>query len=210
MKFLLDSKALWKFAWLFVLTYGLLIAPWPNWNDFCSGYYRAMCNATLTHLPGDMILRFEKTTVRLRPNLSTSISIGNERKIDRQGRYPATVLQSDTRALAWTPTALLVALILATPLTWKRKLWALALGLLVIHAYILLITALWIINRSTEVALVTLTGWQKDFAEALEYTFVEQLGISFVIPVLLWFLVMLYLEKAGIFEPSGGQFQKGR
>ncbi|MEI6070619.1 MAG: hypothetical protein WCS31_02415 [Verrucomicrobiae bacterium] len=189
MKFLLDSKALWKFAGLFVLTYGLLIAPWPNWNDFYSSYYRALCNAAFTHFPGDMILQFEKNNAPLRPNLSTSISIGNERKIDRQGRYPATVLQADTRSLAWTPTALLVALILATPLTWKRKLRALALGLLVIHAYILLITAFWIINRSTEVGLVTLIGWQKNFAEALEYTFIEQLGASFVIPVLIWVLV---------------------
>lgn len=193
MRLLSRHSNLARFVAIFALAYGLLIAPWPGWNTFYASYYRGLCAAVLPR-PANLILLFERNAAPLRSNLSSSITIGNRANIDSQGRFHAVVLQADTRSIAWMPTAMVVALIGATQVSCRRKLYAFTFGLIAIHAYILFITGIWILNRSTDVAAVTLLPWQKHLATMLEYTFVEQIGASFVVPVIIWFLVTFHAE----------------
>ena len=100
-------------------------------------------------------------------------------------------LELDTRGVGWVPTALLLALILATPVSWRRRCFALVGGLLAVHGYILFSVASTIWNNSTELSLLTLTPFWKSVVAGLDETLVNQMGASFIAPVFIWILITL-------------------
>ena len=109
-------------------------------------------------------------------------------------------------ALGWLPTALTVALIVATPVPRRRRCWALLWGMLLIHSFVLFSVAVYIWNESTTVSLVTLSPFWKEIADALEYTLVTQMGVSFSIPVLIWIAVLFRRQDVKTFvltQPRG-------
>jgi hypothetical protein len=87
-----------------------------------------------------------------------------------------------------------VALIAATPIPLGRKILSMIGGLTLVNAFVLFSVWLYIWNESSNanVGLVTLTPFWKQIADALQYTFITQMGISFTIPVLIWILVTFY------------------
>ena len=87
------------------------------------------------------------------------------------------------------PTALTAALVLATPISWRRRLIALAGGLVLIHLFILVSLQSWIWNNSTGVSLLALSSFWQQAADDLNYTLMNQLGVSFSVPVIIWVLV---------------------
>ena len=88
------------------------------------------------------------------------------------------------------PVAWTIALIEATPIPLGRKILAIA-GLILINAFVLFSVWLYIWNESSKanVGLVTLTTFWKQIADALQYTLVTQMGVSFSIPILIWIAV---------------------
>jgi hypothetical protein len=99
--------------------------------------------------------------------------------------------------------ALTIALIMATPVQWRRRSWALLWGMLLIMLFILFSVAVFIWNESTTVSLVTLSPVWKQIADALEYTLISQLGISFSLPVLIWIAVLFRRQDFGRFAVGG-------
>ena len=175
------------FLWRFVLIYGLLIAPWPGWSAAYGRWFRAF-NQSIFVSNEHRMLQFE-TARDVSPPLDTQITLANRDRVDARGHVPAKKLGLDSRGIGWVPTALLVALTLASPVTWCRRLRALLASLLIIHGYIALSVGCYIWNQSTDLDLVTLTPFWKAVAGGLEETLVTQLGPSFVVPALIWFVV---------------------
>jgi hypothetical protein len=175
----------------FVVVFGLLILPWPGWNEFYGQGFRAIGNAVFARQDENCILYFEAhRQTRGFSAVDTRITIGNRHLMDSNGKGPVTLLELNTRFVGWLPTALTIALIVATPVPWRRRWWALFWGVLLIHAFILFSVAVYIWNESTTVSLVTLSPLWKEIADALEYTLVVQMGASFSIPVLIWIAVL--------------------
>ena len=174
----------------FVLVFGLLILPWPEWNELYGQGFRAIGNGIFAQDGKKWVLYFEAhRQTQGFSALDTRITIGNRSLIDNNGKGPATILGLDTRSIGWIPTALVIALIVATPIPLRRRILALLCGLLLIHAFILLSVAAYIWNESTNVFLVALSPFWKQIADAFQYTLVTQMGISFTMPVLIWILV---------------------
>jgi hypothetical protein len=179
----------------FVLIFGLLILPWPGWNEIYGYGFRAVGNAVFARDGEKRVLYFEAhRQTRGLSAIDTRITIGNRDLVDSSGKGLAAMLGLDTRSIGWLPTALTIALIVATPIPWQRRAWSLMLGLLLIHAFILFSVAIYIWNESTAVSLVTLSPFWKQIADALEYTLVTQMGISFTVPVLIWIAVLFRRE----------------
>ncbi len=82
----------------------------------------------------------------------------------------------DSRSIGWVPTALTIALVLATPIPWTRRLLALAGGLVLIHLFIFFTLQSWIWNKSTDVSLMALSGFWQRAADSLNYALMNQLG----------------------------------
>jgi hypothetical protein len=82
-----------------------------------------------------------------------------------------------------------MAFALATPISWRRRMWALLWGFLWVHGFILLTLGIFIWNESTRVALVTLTPFWKEIANRLEEQALNPVGPSFFAAALIWLLI---------------------
>jgi len=47
------------------------------------------------------------------------MTLGNRALVDNSGKGLAEIVDLDTRSIGWMPTALTMALILATPVPWR-------------------------------------------------------------------------------------------
>jgi hypothetical protein len=177
-----------RFIGMFAVLYGLLIAPWPGINKAYGSYFMAFGRVAFSELRGHRILRFEAAEPSPHP-VDVKITMANVEKLDAQGRGHARILFLDSRSVGWVPTALVLALILATPVPWARRAWALFWGLLLVHGYIAFAVACYVWNESSDLNLVALTPFWKEVVSGLEETLVTQLGASFVVPFLIWLVV---------------------
>jgi len=185
------SRHIIGFALRFAVVFGLLIAPWPGWNDWYASCFRTLGNTAFARNNPACLLYF--TAARQTHDfaaLDTQIVIGNRSLADPDGRGPVTRQGLDSRSIGWIPTALTLALILASPISWKRRFLASLYGLILVHAFILFSLAVLIWNESTTVSLITLPPFWKTVADGLEYTLIVQMGASFSVPVLIWILVV--------------------
>ncbi len=173
----------------FALVYGLLILPWPGLNAAYGSYFRALTQTVLSR-GGDRILRIEAAPEG--HALDTRITVASRKLLDRNGRGPAMVLELDMRAIAWLPVVLVLALILATLIPWRRRGWALLWGGILVHCFVLFSVEIYIWNESdalTGHSLATFFPFWKMVLDGLEETLITQLGASFAVPVLIWILV---------------------
>jgi hypothetical protein len=179
-----------RFLCWFVPIYALLITPWPGSRDLYGSYLRSAAKLVFVENNSRRILRFEEAPVSKRNRtLDTRITMANREQLDAKGSGRAIMLDLDSHGIGWVPTALLIALVVATPVSWARKSRALAWGLLAIHAVILFSIEIYIWNQSDTASgldLIALSPFWKAIVSGLEETLVTQLGASFALPVLIW------------------------
>lgn len=179
---MLAPRPILRFLAVFTLVYGVLIAPWPGWNAAYALAFRGLGEGCFGST-APKVVRF-----RAMPGggaLDTQIVIYDPSRADAQGRIHARMLGLDTRGVGWVPTAFLCALIAASPVTWARRLRALALGLASLYLYLLLAVRVYIWSAT----LTNASTATRAVASGLEETLIVQLGPSFVVPAILWLLV---------------------
>jgi hypothetical protein len=112
-----------------VVVYALLAAPWPG----LARAYATVYSAAATALVGD----FGRGEARFRPaadgNAAHDVEIGLRRQGDERD---AAWAPHNARVLGYLPSAELAALVLASPVPWRRRLRALAMGMAVLHAFL--------------------------------------------------------------------------
>jgi len=121
-----SRKAILLFFVLTAVLYGLLLIPWPG---VLSGYRAAVAGAgnIFFRRIGDALITFEPMTT---PTPDKDIDVTLKNVVGG----PTVLMTINARRL-YLPTAFTVALILAAPIAWRRKLIALALGLMLISVY---------------------------------------------------------------------------
>ncbi len=189
-----------RFALRFALIFGLLILPWPGWNDRYGGYFRGLGEAVFTCDDGKRAVIFTPYQgAATEPGLDTQITLANRDLLDSTGKGLTKKTELNTRSIGWVPTALTIALITATPIPWRRRIWALAGGTVLVHGFILFSLQSWIWNNSPELSLLQLSGFWKSVADDLDYTLINQIGASFAVPVLIWIVVTF--TSHDVFQP---------
>ena len=174
----------------FTLIFGLCLIPWPGWNALYGEGFRLLGNACFGLDYGKWVIYFEPYERTKGINsIDSQIVLSNHTLIDSQGHGRVRLLGIGSRTIGWIPTALTMALILASPVPWRRRGWALLWGVLLIHLFIVFSMAVYIWNQSTLLDLLTLPPFLKVISEALEYTLVTQIGAGFCVPVLIWIAV---------------------
>lgn len=181
----------------FALIYGVLILPIPQWNGWYAQYFRALGETAFSRETGQRIVKFEahRDPKGLSP-LDSRMILSNRDLPEQDGHRYSSMIDLDTRSIGWIPTALTIALILATPVPWARRGWALVWGLALVNVFILFTLQSFIWDESPAVQLTTLSPFWQRVADELEYTLIVQLGASFSVPVLIWILVTFRLEDA--------------
>jgi hypothetical protein len=185
----------------FAVIYGLLLVPWVGWTDIYATYFRTIGALIFGGNEDHRIIRFEEhRETRGYSSIDTRIVLANRDLGTSDGKMPIVNLGLDSRGVGWIPTALTIALILATPLPWRRRASALLWGLILVHFLILISVAVYIWNESTTVSFVALSPFWKQIADSLEYTLVLQYEASFFFPVLIWILVTFRRQDLTTFK----------
>ena len=144
---------------------------------------------------GKGIVVFDKLDKVEENHFNTVMKLASKEQYAAYKKNRSSYKVSSVTASGWymgyLPIILLVALILASPVTWKRKGIALLGGLLVIHVFIwlkLYIQLLYEFNRA-ELNVVSFSGFQQNLMDTLHVLFVVYLGPTFIVPVFIWLLV---------------------
>ena len=107
------------------VAFALLAAPWPGVKEAYGTYFRAVCRMVFPAENEKRELSFETAGENSsRPN-DTRVVIVNKALMQPDGSGAVRNLDVD---FGWQSTAVLVALIVATPLPWRRRGWALLWG----------------------------------------------------------------------------------
>jgi len=118
------------------------------------------------------------------------IVIVNQALMNPDGSGPVRNVDFDTRVTC--PATLLIALVVATPVSWRRRGWALLLGMPISCALGLLFLGFSIWDESSEISLVTFSPVTKEIVHLARNVLTTQLGIS--APILLWILLTFRRE----------------
>jgi hypothetical protein len=190
---MLRSKTLLLFLVKALIIYGVLAAPFDFYDKAYGDFYRKIADKTFGKFRETGFVRFSPTE---KPAM-THTNIGNVTLALPDGSFDTVAYQINTRILGYLPTILLIALVLASPVPWKRKGIALLIGLPLVMGLILFkhwISLLYQCDQNPWVKLTDFSGTGKTIFDFTN-TFIST--SSFTVPyfvVGIWLMVTFRLE----------------
>ncbi|MEE9295748.1 MAG: hypothetical protein V3W34_12405 [Phycisphaerae bacterium] len=100
--------------------------------------------------------------------------------------------RTSSRHLGYMPAAVLIALVLASPVRWRRRLWALLWGLVLVHAFVVVRFAFILLSIFHGDQPYALFRWDPPWDRVLEEAFIiiaEVPATIYVVPLLIWIAV---------------------
>lgn len=177
------ARRILGFALRFALVYGLLVAVWPLVRPAYRQLYCALGNALFSG--GEASTRFH--------SLGGSEGLDVQLVLTKRGPPPVTArMQNSSRLVGYMPTVSLIALVLASPIPWRRRGRALVPGLLLVTGFVAFRMAIPIRNSFSHPDALQVHhpgrfgAWLLDVSER---AFLSAPASAFVVPILLWVLV---------------------
>ncbi len=165
-----------------LLFYGLLIVPWPGLMDAYSAFFRACGNQLFKSFGSQGAVSF-------RPPSTPDAAWDTEVLLKNRQRSSSWLMAYDTRRSGYLPTAALIALTLASPITWRRRGQALVWGLILVNVFIAVRVAVSLVYQFRNVDLYVFRPfWDRAITITYEAVSVSILT-SCLVPVLIWMLV---------------------
>lgn len=184
-----------------VIIYSILAVPFSFYDEMYGKFYRKCAASMFSTFHGKGLARFVEGDEKA----VTRINVGNTEQIKPDGTLETTFGYLNIRFLAYLPTILLIALILASPVNWKRKLLALVLGLLLLTIFIMFLQWLHLMFLSIRATWLNLIDFSESKKNAynLAYKYlVEMPGFSRFLVVLIWLMVTFRKEDLKIIIPK--------
>ena len=175
------------FACFTLLYLGLLLAPWPGRMAAYSTVFQAEGNLLCKPFGKQCRLRFIPPPPGA-PAQACQAEFTN-RKVNASGTLPL-----NTHQHGYAPTAVVVALVLATPIPWRRRWRALLWGVLAVQGFVALRVSLLLlewISGDNPIACLTLSPfWAQVLNQALA-VLVKAPPSVYVVPLFIWIVVTL-------------------
>jgi hypothetical protein len=197
-----------------VIVFGLVAAPWPGWPETYARYLQDSATAVFGSFGSRGVVGFDRSPYGDNRG-DTIIYVGNRDKLGGRHDGPSTVSTVfDSRTVCYFPTAFVIALVLATGISWRRRFWALAWGLLWVHLFIALLLGLAIITTigaCPSLGVVNVPRLWEWFAWFITGLFFNRQAAPFAVAVLIWIVVtfrrgdwihILGKEEAGVDKGS--------
>lgn len=185
---LITPKGIIRFFCLFLLVFGLLMAPWPGLGRAYTRFY-SIGAAFLFGSFGP------KGTVRFEP-LSDSeyelyVRLYNRAHTDSNGNMIGLKTLHNSRHAGYMYAAFLTALIMATPIPARRKVWALFLGFILIHGLVALKLGLRIFYTFNHqpLSMFSLNPFCRRVLSITHQAFAVNVTFGFIVCVFIWILV---------------------
>lgn len=185
---LITPKGIIRFLCLFLLAFGLLMAPWPRLGR---AYTRFYCTGA-AFLFGS----FGPTgTVAFEPLHDTEydlhVTLYHRAHMDPDGDVIAIQTRHSSRHAGYMYAAFLAALILATPIPVRRKVWALLFGMILIHGLVALQLALRLLHafNNGPFSMFELNAFFRRVLSISNQAFAVNVTFGFIVCVFIWILV---------------------
>jgi hypothetical protein len=190
---MLPGRQILLFCVRSVALYALLAAPWPGVREGYAAAFHRAAGVFLGTFGQQGIVRFRPMTAGYAMQ-DTEIEMVHRRGGGQRIGYNASYA-------GYLPTALLISLIVSTPVSWRRRGWALAWGLLLIHLFILLRVWLLLLYEFRTGAPVGFYDFGA-FTRLSLRILVEGISVSpvtsCIVPVLIWILVTFRRQDAAV------------
>lgn len=198
------ARRIGGFALRFALAYGLLVLAWPLLRPVFRPCYCALGNLLF-----DDGLLGSDASAHFRPlELSGQGGVGPHAGLDagldvglvltKRGPPAVTArMENDSRLVGYMPMVSLVAFVLASPISWKRRRRALLLGLALVSAFVAVRMAIPILRdfSNPDALQVFHPGtFTRRLLEIAERALLRAPASFFVVPIFLWILVAFRRE----------------
>jgi len=196
---MLRSKTLLLFLVKAALIYGVLALPWSFYDETYGQFYRKAAASVFGKFRESGFVIFDKT----KEPAMAHLNIGNYKQQLPNGSFNTKAIDINTRILGYLPTVLLISLVMASPVPWRRRLIALAIGLILTMGLIFFkqwITLLWLCEKTSWLELTHFEGTAKKLL-AFANEFISE--SSFTVPyfvVGIWLLVTFRLDDLKSFR----------
>ena len=189
-----NIKKLTRSFCIFIFAYGLLMVPWPGLGATYSKFFRSSaaflfdpfvlknCSVHFNaaqHPQGDILIVFY--------DLSRAGSNGD--------RQPLKSFCISSRYYAYIYSAFVFALILATPLSLKRKAWALLWGISLLHCFLFFkmgVMILHVFSHAPSAPIALGPFWMK-IVFFVQQGFLQHMVFGFMASVFIWIFIVFCL-----------------
>jgi hypothetical protein len=202
-----ERKEILRFFIRFAVVYGLLLLPWPGGRAAYVRWFCGLGNAVYAREHSRLLVLFEPEPANSGRPLDVQLTLANRAQVLPDGKLRGRVIGLDARRIGWVPTALLAALVVATPLSWRRRGWALLAGMAAMHVFLVGVIAVTLLNNADGASgldVFALTPFWKTIVDGLEETFVTQMGPGFVVATVIWISVLFLREDWSLLSSSHG------
>jgi hypothetical protein len=183
---MLRSKTLLLFLLKALLIYGLLSAPLTIYDKAYGQFFRKVAEVFFSKIRDNGFVKFKEWK---EPSI-THVNIGSFALVRPDGTSKTVTNDINTRYLGYIPTVLLIALVVASPVSWRRKLIALPIGLILVTLLVIFkewISLLWLCDQHPWLQLTTFTDSGRNLLN-FTYKFISVSSSS-----VLYFVVAIWL-----------------
>ena len=119
-----NLKIIARFFVVFLVTYLLLLARQTGLDIKYEQFFRSLGNSLYGNFGKEGVLMFRDERGE---KFDTRLYLSKKSLLQKDNNYKAEIFPLNTRQIGYVSTAFLISLIIATPLTWKRKIFALVI-----------------------------------------------------------------------------------
>ena len=188
------AKYIIRSVCLFLIAYGLLMAPWPGLATAYTKAYRASAAFMFKSFGSKGVVLFRQSSDTKN---DVEMLFFHRDRVDPDGQLvPLGRIPHNTRYYGYMPTAFLIALVLATPIPLKRKGRALFWAMVIIHALLVLKLVVWVLfgfSHKQVSVLVLSPFWNRVFVLAADI-FLQNLTFALIVSFSIWILVTFRRE----------------
>ena len=184
-----------RFVVGFLLLYGLLVLPWPGVRESYASFFRAGGNVLFKSFGS-------RGTVRFIPADPQHGKWDTEGHLIRRDRPTYWRVGFNSRRMGYLPTAVLTALVLATPIPWRRRGWALLWGILLVNGFVVVRLAVAIMRGFRNVDLFVFSSFWNRAVDTIYDVVSISTVTSCVVPAVIWMLVCLRREDCAVLLES--------
>lgn len=177
-------KRISGFFVLCLVFYALLMAPWPGMMDGYRAFFRAGGNLVFGRFGAAGSVSFKQ--IPAGDHAKDTTLVLRKRRVGKLERDIKSVY------VGYRPTAFVIALALATPVPWRRRLWALLWCLILVNVFIAFRVGLVLLDdfsNNNPLALFSLGRAWKISLKALVLLFYRAPEMHYIVPAFIWLLV---------------------
>lgn len=194
-----------RFLLLFAILYSLflIVGVTLNGRSAYQQFFRTIGEGIFGDAGTNGVVRFLEVddTENYNPKSHTLIMMGNRVQAQKAAQTGTNVdvskIYVNDYMVGFLPTMTLLALLMATPMPRKRKIWAVATGLIVVTLFVILrqwVLVLTDMANNPQLEMMKASEGTVRFLIGLKRVFVTNIVVTMMVPFLLWGMIVFRVE----------------